>query len=88
MRQKCKNITNSKFVYTITLKQDRYPNAGIIDFDGYYRFITPREAFRCQGFFNDEINLEGLSINQALDLAGDGWDVNLVKQIFLAMGLV
>jgi len=88
MRIKCKNITKANYIGTLTLKQDRYPNAGIIDYEGYYRFLTPREAFRCQGFFNDEITLDGLSNNQALDLAGDGWDVNLVSKIFKAMEMV
>jgi DNA (cytosine-5)-methyltransferase 1 len=47
-----------------------------------WRIITEKEAFRCQGFFNDEINLDGLSRTQCYKLAGNGWDVNLVKQIF------
>lgn len=49
-----------------------------------WRIITEKEAFRCQGFFKDEINLEGLSRTQCYKLAGNGWDVNLVKQIFEA----
>jgi len=55
MRINCKNITNEKHCQTITSKQDRYPNAGIIDFEDYYRFLTPRECFRLMGFFKDEI---------------------------------
>lgn len=46
---------------------------------------TEKELFRVQGFLNDEIDLEGLSWNMCLDLAGDGWDVNLVAQIYKAM---
>ena len=85
MRVRCKNITNKQVCGTITLKQDRFPNAGIIDFEDYYRFLTPRECFRLMGFFNDEINLDGLSKTQQYKLAGNGWDINLVSKIFKQM---
>jgi DNA (cytosine-5)-methyltransferase 1 len=55
--------------------------------DGTLYKLSEKELFRLQGFFKDEINLDGLSYNQAIDLSGDGWDVNLIKQIFLKMGL-
>lgn len=49
------------------------------------RKLTPKECFRLMGFFNDEINLDGLSESNKYDLAGNGWDVNLVSKIFLKM---
>jgi len=55
-----------------------------LSWDGW-RKITPKEAFRCMGFFNDEINLEGLSDTQKYKLAGNGWDINLVSKIFKEM---
>lgn len=54
-------------------------------FDGKIRKLTPTECFRLQGFFNDEINLEGISNSQRYKLAGNGWDINLVSQIFMEM---
>ena len=54
MREKCKNITKQQYCNTITLKQDRYPNAGIIDFDGYYRFLTPMEQWLLMGFDKED----------------------------------
>lgn len=33
MKKVCKNITNQSLCNTITLKQDRFPNAGIIDYE-------------------------------------------------------
>lgn len=54
MREKCKNITKQQCCNTITLKQDRYPNAGIIDFDGYYRFLTPMEQWLLMGFDKED----------------------------------
>jgi len=47
--------------------------------------LEPRECFRLMGFFDDEINLEGLSDNQIYDLAGDGWDINVASKIFRNM---
>jgi site-specific DNA-cytosine methylase len=85
MRVKCKNITNEKWCNTITQKQDRWPNAGIIDYEDYYRFLTPKEQFRLMGFFNDEIKLPNLGKGALESLAGDGWDMNLVSKIFKEM---
>ncbi len=34
------------------------------------------------GFFDDEINLEGISNTRRYNLAGNGWDINLVSKIF------
>jgi len=39
------------------------------------RRLTPREAFRLMGFFNDEIKLQGLSNTQKYHLAGNGWTI-------------
>jgi DNA (cytosine-5)-methyltransferase 1 len=85
MRYRCKNITNLSYCYTITQKQDRFPNAGIIDYEDYYRFLTPREQFRLMGFFEDEIKLPNVGKGALESLAGDGWDMNLVSKIFKEM---
>jgi DNA (cytosine-5)-methyltransferase 1 len=47
--------------------------------------LTGLEHMRLMGFLNDEIKLTGLSENQIKDLAGDGWDMNLVSKIFKEM---
>lgn len=82
MREMCMNITNLPFTSCITSKQDRFPNAGIIDYEDYYRFLTPRECFRLMGFVNDEIDISMLTIAQAYDLAGNGWEINVASLIF------
>jgi len=46
------------------------------------RHLTPKECFRIMGFFNDEINLDGLSNNAIYKLAGNGWDINMISKIF------
>ena len=47
--------------------------------------LTPKECFRLMGFFNDEINLDGLTEGQKYNLAGNGWDINLVSKILVKM---
>ena len=45
-----------KFVPTVTTKQDRHPNSGVIDYDNgkvgksKFRYLTPRECFLLMGF--------------------------------------
>ena len=47
---------NIEFVPTITTKQDRHPNSGLIDFPLHgkgkaeYRYLTPRECFLLMGY--------------------------------------
>jgi len=46
------------------------------------RCLTPKECFRLMGFFNDEINIQGIPKTNAYFSAGNGWDINLVSKIF------
>ncbi len=46
-----------KFAYTISTKQVRIPNSGIIDLcNGKYRYLTERECFRLMGFNDEDFN--------------------------------
>ena len=63
----------------------RTDESPIIRDDDRFRFITPKECFRLQGFLNDEVNLEGLSNTQQYKLAGNGQSVNVVEKIFERM---
>lgn len=46
-----------KFAYTISTKQVRIPNSGIIDLsNGKYRYLTERECFRFMGFDDEDFN--------------------------------
>lgn len=85
MKEKCKNITKQQCCNTITLKQDRYPNAGIIDFDGYYRFLTPMEQWLLMGFDKEDY-LKSKSVQkgnlQLQKQAGNSIVVNVLVEIF------
>lgn len=45
------------YCYTISTKQMRVPNAGIVDLkNGNYRYLTERECFRLMGFTDDDFD--------------------------------
>ena len=49
--------------YTITTKQMRCPNSGVVDLkNGIYRYLTERECWRLQGFTDEDYN-NALSVN-------------------------
>ena len=60
-------------------------NSQAIENDGRWRRLTPKECFRLMGFFNDEIDLKGISDSQKYRLAGNGWDINVVSKILRRM---
>ena len=86
MREKCKNITNEMCCKTITLKQDRWPNAGIIDYDDYYRFLTPKEQWLLMGFDENDYNSCYKIHNGTKSIlekqAGNSIVVNVLEAIF------
>jgi len=76
----CANITHSNKVYCLTRKQDRSPNSGLIEFDDFCRFLTRQELEKAQtvpvGYTNS------VSYNQAQDLLGDGWTIEVIAHLF------
>lgn len=67
------NITNAKKIFTITRKQDRSPNSGLIEYEDFCRFLTREELE--QGQTLPVGYTKCLSYNQAQDVIGDGWTV-------------
>ena len=61
------NGVYAKIAPTLTTKQDRHPNSGVIDYDNgkegmsKFRYLTPREGFLLMGF--DEEDYEKLITN-------------------------
>lgn len=76
--------------FTITTKQDRLPNSGIVPFnnnkDGYlpYRFLTPRECMLLMGFDNKDFeNIKKELSNTTIYLfAGNSIVVTVLEAIF------
>lgn len=93
----CKKIdeTKSFIIRTITTKQARIPNAGIIKFDHYipekldYRFISPREAFLLMGFKNSDfdklqplVSEKVLTRDSLYKMAGNSIVVSVLEAVF------
>lgn len=75
----CLNVTNSDKIYTITRKQDRSPNSGLVEFEDFCRFLTREELEQGQTLPVGYTNM--LSYNQAQDVIGDAWTVDVIVEI-------
>lgn len=76
----CGNVTYSEKIFCLTRKQDRSPNSGLVEFEDFCRYLTRRELELAQtvpiGY------TDCVSYNQAQDLLGDGWTVDVIAHIF------
>ena len=77
---KCPNVTYREHINCLLTKQDRRNNSGLIEFDGFCRFLTTRELEIAQNVPVGYTNC--VSMRQAEDLLGDGWTVDVVAHIF------
>jgi DNA (cytosine-5)-methyltransferase 1 len=81
---------NSDFVFTITTKQDRSPNAGIVpyptedDKKSNFRYLTPRECIQLMGFESKDYEKikDYISQNEIYKLAGNSIIVQQLEAIF------
>lgn len=81
----CPNVTNSNKINCITCRQDRWKNAGLIEFEDFCRFLTRRELEQGQ---NLPIGYtDCLTYNQAANVIGDGWTVDVIAHIFKGLKL-
>lgn len=91
---------NYKF-NTLTTKQDRNPNIGVIEFNNKnskklnYRFITPREAYKLMGFDENDYNKllpftsENLITKESLyRQAGNSIDICPLVDIFKVISII
>lgn len=76
----CPNVTNREKINCLTLKQDRWKNSGLVQFEDFCRYLTTRELELAQtlpiGY------TKGLTKNQAENVLGDCWTVDAVAHIF------
>ena len=77
-----------KFVNTITTRQDRNPNAGIIPFNykkgikAPYRYLTPRECFLLMGFSDEDYEKVSYMPRTLLyKMAGNSIVVSVLEEI-------
>lgn len=77
---KCPNVTYREKINCLTCKQDRWANAGLIEYEDFCRYLTVEECEKAQtvpvGY------TKCLSKAQAYDVLGDGWTVDVIAHIF------
>lgn len=76
----CDNITDKHKSGTITSKQDRNYNAGLIEFEDFCRFLTYTEQERLQTLPDGYTDV-GISGAQRSLAIGNGWTVDVIAHI-------
>ena len=76
----CPNVTNSQKINCITCRQDRWKNAGLVEFEDFCRFLTTRELEQGQTLPIGYTKM--LTKTQAANVIGDGWTVDVIAHIF------
>lgn len=78
--KKCKDITFSNKSNCLTTKQDRWGNAGLLQFEDYCRYLSPIECERLQTLPDNYT--ESLSDNDRYKVLGNCWTVNMIAWLF------
>ena len=76
----CPNVTNANKINCITCRQDRWKNAGLIEFEDFCRFLTTRELEQGQTLPIGYTKM--LTKAQAANVIGVGWTVDVIAHIF------
>lgn len=82
---RCPNVTYKTKINCLTVKQDRWNNAGLVEFEDYCRYLTTRELELAQTVPVGYTSC--LSMRQAEDVLGDGWTVDVIAHIFAGLKL-
>ena len=75
----CPNITNRNKSNCLTTKQDRWGNAGLIEFEDYCRYLTEIECERLQTL-PDNYTF-GIPSSQRYKALGNCWTVDVIAHI-------
>lgn len=73
------NVTYKDKINTVTRKQDRTPNSGLVEYKDWCRFLTRHELEQAQTLPIDYTKI--LTYNQMQDVVGDGWTVDVIAHI-------
>lgn len=77
---KCPNVTYRSKINCLTCKQDRWGNAGLVEYKDFCRYLTVEECEKAQTVPIGYTSI--LTKNQAYDVLGDGWTVDVIAHIF------
>ena len=75
----CANVTYSDKIYCLTTKQERSPNSGLVEYDGFCRYLTRGELEQAQTVPVGYTKI--LTYNQAQTVLGNGWTVDVICHI-------
>lgn len=75
----CPNITRRDKSNCLTTKQDRWGNAGLVEYDGYFRYLTEVECERLQTLPDNYT--AGVPSSQRYKMLGNGWTVDIIAHI-------
>lgn len=79
----CANVSFAEKTYTLTTKQDRFSNAGLIEFEDFCRYLTHVECERLQTLPDDYTSaIKGQNRYKAL---GNCWTVDVIAHILRGM---
>lgn len=73
----CANVTNMDKVFCLTTKQFRCPNSGLVAYKDFCRFLTQHELEQAQTLPIGYTKV--LSYNQACEVLGNGWTMEVIK---------
>ena len=76
----CPNVTKAHKINCITCRQDRWKNAGLVEFEDFCRFLTTKELEMGQTLPVGYTKM--LSPYKASNVIGDGWTVDVIAHIF------
>lgn len=76
----CPNVTYASKTNTLTTKQDRSPNAGLIEYEDFARYLTPLECERLQTL-PDHYTASLRSRDKRYHAIGNGWTVDVIAHI-------
>lgn len=76
---KCPNLSRKKKSWALTTKQDRWNNAGLVEFEDFCRYITPVEAERLQTVPDNYTSC--ISDSKRYHALGNGWTVDVIAHI-------
>lgn len=82
-KQSCLNVTNALKTSCLTTKQDRWNNAGLIEFEDFCRYLTHAECERLQTL--PDHYTAGISDFERYRTLGNCWTVDLIAHILGGM---
>ena len=76
----CTNVTHKDKIHCVRTKEYRCPNSGLVEFEDFCRLLTIKELEQAQTLPVGYTRM--ISNNQAQDVIGDGWTVDVIAHIF------